>query len=295
MKTVIYLDVLLLVNFLMAWLLLRMAGLLSGQDASFRRLLAGSVLASLSALILFAPELPYALQLTYRISTAAVICFAVFGLRSWPQFLAGIGWYTALNLLVAGLALLYIFSTGSRLVQTANLAVYLRISPLVLVLLTGSCYLALNLLLRWLAPLQGLQTTAGLQLVLEDTPVHLRAMLDTGCRLKDPMTCLPVLLISYADAKPRLPAATAQFLEAWFDGKRTVQPPATVQLRMIPCTTAAGHTLLPGFAVGQIGLITGQGVQALGRSVVAFCPETLGSARCEALYGRDFLPSHSFV
>lgn len=295
MKTVIYLDVLLLVNFLIAWLLLRMAGLLSGQEARFRRLLAGSVLAALSALILFAPELPYAAQLVYRIGTAAVICFVTFGLRTWPQFLAGAGWYTALNLLAAGLALLYISRTGSRLVQTANLAVYLRISPLVLVLLTGLCYLALSLLLRWLAPLRGAQAAVGLQVVLEDTPLHLRAVLDTGCHLKDPMTCLPVLLISYADARARLPAATAQFLEAWFAGQRTAQPPAAMPLRMIPCSTAAGRTLLPGFAVAQIGLITGRGVQALGRTVVAFCPETLGSASCEALYGRDFLPQHSFV
>lgn len=295
MKTVIYLDVLLLVNFLMAWLLLNMAGLLSGQEAHGRRLLAGSLLAALSALILFAPELPYAAQLIYRAGTAALICYAAFGLRAWPQFLAGIGWYTALNLLAAGLALLYVSRTGSRLVQTANLTVYLRVSPLVLVLLTGLCYLVLNLLLRWLAPQRGLQATAGLQVVLEDTPLHLRAMLDTGCHLKDPMTCLPVLLISYADAKARLPAATAQFLEAWFAGRRTVQPPATMPLRMIPCSTAAGRTLLPGFAVEQIGLITVHGVQALGRTVVAFCPETLGSTSCEALYGRDFLPQHSFV
>ncbi len=292
MKTVVYLDILLLVNFLIGWLLLHMAGLLSGQAAGARRLLAGSALAALSALILFGPEMAYPWQLAYRLGTAALICRVTFGRRTRVQFLCGVCWYTALNLLAAGLALLYVYRTGSRLVQTANLAVYLRIPPLVLVGLTGVICLVLELLLRRPAALGGTAATVGLRVLLEDTPLTLRAMLDTGCHLKDPMTCLPVLLISYADAKPRLPQATADFLESWFAGKRTAQPPAAAALRMIPCATAAGHTLLPGFAVEQIGLITRQGVRALGRTVIAFCPETLGEG-CEALYGSDFLPQGS--
>ena len=55
MKTVIYLDVLLLVNFLIAYFLLLAAGLLTAQKAAFGRMILGSVLAAASSLILFAP------------------------------------------------------------------------------------------------------------------------------------------------------------------------------------------------------------------------------------------------
>ena len=50
-KTVIYLDVLLLVNFLVAYFLLQAAGLLSSQHAAFTRMVCASGIASLSALI----------------------------------------------------------------------------------------------------------------------------------------------------------------------------------------------------------------------------------------------------
>ena len=50
-KTVIYLDVLLLVNFLVAYFLLQAAGLLSSQHAAFSRMVCASGIASLSALI----------------------------------------------------------------------------------------------------------------------------------------------------------------------------------------------------------------------------------------------------
>ena len=73
MKTVIYLDVLLLVNFLVAYLLLQAAGVLTGQHAPFVRMLLGSACAAASALILFAPELAYPAQLAYKLATALAI------------------------------------------------------------------------------------------------------------------------------------------------------------------------------------------------------------------------------
>ena len=81
-KTVVYLDVLLLTNFLTAYLLLLAAGALSGQRAPFARMLAGSALAALSALILFAPEQPYPVQVAYKAATALGITAAAFGWRS---------------------------------------------------------------------------------------------------------------------------------------------------------------------------------------------------------------------
>ena len=95
--------------------------------------------------------------------------------------------------------------------------------------------------------------------------------------------------MSYPDAKSRLPAEVSAFLEDWFAGTRQVRPPGQSSLRLIPCNTAAQHSLLPGFAVGEIRLITPKGVLGLGRSAVAFAPQSFESDAYEALYGPDFL------
>ena len=131
-KTVIYLDVLLLVNFLVAYLLLQAAGVLTGQRAAFARMLTGSVCAAVSALILFAPELSYPVQIMYKLATALAIAALTFGWRDKLRLLAAACWYAALNILLAGLVVLIIFQTGTTLLQTGNLAVYLRVSPLLL-------------------------------------------------------------------------------------------------------------------------------------------------------------------
>ena len=200
-----YLDVLLLTNFLMAYFLLLAAGALSGQRAGFVRMLAGSGLAAMSSLILFAPPQPYLVQVVYKITTALAITAAAFGWRSKRRLVTVACWYAALNIALAGAVLLAVLRTGTRAADTANLTVYLRVSPLLLLALSGVCCgaveLGLRLLMRRDAPIK----TVGLEFELCSQPIRLRAAPDTGCHLRDPITCLPVLVVSYPDAKARLP------------------------------------------------------------------------------------------
>lgn len=289
MHTVIYLDVLLLTNFLIAYGLLGTAGVLAGVRAGFGRMVSACVLAALSALILFAPPLPYGWQVAYRLATALAIAAAAYAGRGWRRVAAAACWYAALNFLLAGLCLLVILRTGTGLLRTGNLAVYLRVSPLVLLVACGACSGAVWVVLRLLHAPSGPEQVQGLEMELCGCCVRVRGALDTGCHLKDPVTCLPVLLISYPGARSRLPEAVCVFLDAWFEGNAPAEPPPGTALRLIPCATAAGRAVLPGFAVGQIGIITRTGVLSLGRSAVAFTRQPFGGGEYEALYGRDFL------
>ena len=98
-----------------------------------------------------------------------------------------------------------------------------------------------------------------------------------------------MLVVSYPDAKARLQDAVNTFLDQWFAGATGADPPPGTRLRLVPCGTAAEKSLLPGFAVQGIGLITENGVLGLGRSAVVFAPRSFGSTAYEALYGSDFM------
>lgn len=217
-KTVIYLDVLLLVNFLVAYFLLQAAGLLSSQHAAFSRMVCASGIASLSALILFAPELSYPAQILYKILTACAVVGVAFGLQGLRRFVTAVCWYAALNILLAGLCIAVILRTGTPLLQTANLTVYLRISPVVLLLLSAASCGAVWLVLHFSGSTPQTTRTIGIEFELCGAPVRLRATLDTGCHLKDPVTCLPVLLISWPAAKGRLPGRVNAFFGAVVPG-----------------------------------------------------------------------------
>ena len=231
----------------------------------------------------------YPVQAAYKIATALGITAAAFGRRSLRRLLTAACWYAALNIALAGVVMLVMLNTGARWLDAANLTVYLHISPLLLLGLCGGCCAAVELGLRLLSRREPPVKTAGLEFELCGQLVRLRAALDTGCHLQDPLTCLPVLVVSYPDARARLPAAADAFLAQWFAGQDHAEPPPGTRLRLVPCGTAAEKGLLPGFAVQGISLITEKGVLGLGRSAVVFAPRSFGSTDYEALYGSDFM------
>lgn len=85
----------------------------------------------------------------YKLATALAIAALTFGWRDKLRLLAAACWYAALNILLAGLVVLIIFQTGTTLLQTGNLAVYLRVSPLLLLGLSGLCCGAVEVGLRF--------------------------------------------------------------------------------------------------------------------------------------------------
>lgn len=78
MKTVVFVDELLLVNFAAAAALLLGAGLLCGRSCTGLRLCAGSAAAAVSTLVLLAPPWPAPLAVLYKIASCCGVV-AVFG------------------------------------------------------------------------------------------------------------------------------------------------------------------------------------------------------------------------
>lgn len=191
----------------------------------------------------------------YKLATALAIAALTFGWRDKLRLLAAACWYAALNILLAGLVVLIIFQTGTTLLQTGNLAVYLRVSPLLLLGLSGLCCGAVEVGLRFFRRRPTKQETVGLEFELCGTCIHLRAMLDTGCHLTDPITCMPVLVVSLTDAGSRSAArGSAVFGRLVWPGGDKTDPPAGAQLRLIPCSTAASCSLLPALRCAISGL-----------------------------------------
>lgn len=103
MKTVVFVDELLLVNFAAAAALLLGAGLLCGRSCTGLRLCAGSAAAAASTLVLLAPPWPAPLAVLYKIASCCgvvAVCYGVSGARSFARLC---GWYAALNGLLRGL------------------------------------------------------------------------------------------------------------------------------------------------------------------------------------------------
>lgn len=286
MKTVIYLDVLLLVDFVIGYFLLRAAGMLTGTPLHFSRALLGGAGAALSSLILLAPPLPMSMQIGYQLLTALIIARVAFGWRSWATLLRQTLWYGLLNLLVAGLVLLAIQRWGVAALHTNNLAVYFNLSPLTLLLAVLSVYLCIRLgvlLFGEPPPTQGW----NLCLELPSKQLAVNACLDTGFLVQDPLTGGPVVLVSLPGVQARLPQTLSEFLNAYFAG---IEPAdVSFSVRLVPCRTVTGQQVLPGVEVRKLRLVRDRQKLEACRVTVAFTQQSLAAGEYDALFGRDLL------
>ena len=242
-KTVIYLDVLLLTNFALTLLFLLAAGLLAGVECRAGRLLLGGAAGAASSLALLAPEAPDAAALLYKVSTAALTVAAAYG---WPGsrcFARLVGWFCAGNLLLAGALLL----PGA---QTNNGCIYLPLSPGALLAGAGGVVLAVQGVLRFLG--RGGGQVFPARLTVADTALDVRAFCDTGFSVQEPLSGRAVVLVRL-DAVP-LPAGVRAYLDACLAGIGT-EPRPEWGVRFVPCQTVAGHCLLPALpaALGSNG------------------------------------------
>ena len=232
-KTVIYLDVLLLTNFALTLLFLLAAGLLAGVECRAGRLLLGGATGAASSLALLAPEAPDAAALLYKVSTAALTVAAAYGWPGGRCFARLVGWFCAGNLLLAGTLLL----PGA---QTNNGCIYLPLSPGALLAGAGGVVLAVQGVLRFLG--RGGGQVFPARLTVADTALDVRAFCDTGFSVQEPLSGRAVVLVRL-DAVP-LPAGVRAYLDACLAGVGA-EPRPEWGVRFVPCQTVAGHCLLP--------------------------------------------------
>lgn len=207
MKTVVFVDELLLVNFAAAAALLLGAGLLCGRCCTGLRLCVGSAAAAASTLALLAPPWPAPLAILYKIASCCgvvAVCYGVPGARSFARLC---GWYAALNGLLC--------CAGVYALLRGLLAVFGRPQR--------GCFAAV--------------------LHLAGAAVPVQAYHDTGFTLQDPLAGRRVVLVQYPPVRSRLPAPLRETLDSWFAAGAA--PPPGLGVQFVPCAAVTGHCLLP--------------------------------------------------
>ena len=252
MRTVIYLDVLLLVNFVVGAAFLLAAGLLCGACCSPLRLVGGAGAAAVSSLALLAPTAPWPLALTYKGTSAALCVVAAYGWQGARNTARLTAWFVLLNLTLTGA----LFLPGAA---CNNLSFYLPVSPgLLLASTAGVCGVVEGV--RHVLGRSG-PACFGAELSVAGRVVPLSVFCDTGFHLQEPLSGRTVVLVRFGAVQSRLPPALGTYLEQHFAGAAPLPVPA-LGVRLVPCTTVAGHCILPAVPASlcRTGSPAGQGM-----------------------------------
>ncbi len=207
----VYVDLLFAVNLMINTLLLAATAALAGERLRRLRLLSAAALGALYCVLMFFPQADWAFALGMRLATGAVMVWVgvpTHGL--WRYLRALLFFYVSLVTFGGGMYLFYTFTAaGARMVYSNG--IYYIDLPLWLLLALSFLFYGMIRLAAFLRqkqhPVEGL---VEVEIALDGAFRNVRALIDTGNSLQDPLTLAPVMIVEAAALEGCLPEELLQ-------------------------------------------------------------------------------------
>lgn len=203
METV-YVDILVLTNFIADYFLLLLTAFLSANEVKRLRLFLGAGAASLSSLLIFAPELNAFLEVLIRLAISLVIVLITFGFLNFRRYIKAVLIFYAANVILAGGAMLLwsLFAPNGLVVR--NGAVFYNISPILLIVTCAAVYLISLVVSRIISRRKSRGREYSVVLEFEGKKAEVKGIVDSGNMLRDVISGAPVIVCDYDKISPLL-------------------------------------------------------------------------------------------
>lgn len=281
-RLVVYVDVLLVVNLLIDYLLLLLTKAVLRKPVRRVRLLAGALIGAAYALTIFLPALPFPVYVLLHLAVLTAIVAAAFSLHGIRDFIKTACAFFGVNFLFAGLMLaLYLFYKPAQMLYQ-NGVVYFDLDIRLLLALTLLCYAALTVLTRLLRRKAPDDRLFDVVLCSGGKSIREKALLDTGHGLSDGFSDRTVVVAEPRVVRFLAPETISAFLA---DGA----PPtgAAPPVRLIPYASVGREGVLRAFLLDSVQTVRPACIQ---RSVwLAESPRPFAGGEYAVLLSADFL------
>lgn len=282
METGVYVDVLLVVNYVVNVLLISCTAKIAGRKARGRRIVAAALLGSVSSLTIFLPFIGFFVSLLLKLAVSAAVVLTAFRWLSAKAFFKELFLFFAVSFSFAGVMLGIWMAFRPKGMLYYNGIVYFDISAMTLMLTTVIAYGVLELISR-LTRAGRIKTTVYQTFVChQGRTASLKGLVDTGNSLREPFSGYPVMVCSLETAAPALPAET---VEAISNGAFQRGEDCGIPLRSIPYTDVGGGGMLPAFRPDYVQL--GSGGPQVRNVYVAISPRAVGGEAYDCILNPD--------
>ncbi|MBR0466118.1 MAG: sigma-E processing peptidase SpoIIGA [Clostridia bacterium] len=249
---VIYVDMLILINFVADYFLLKSTAAILKVFVPFWRMSLSALLASAVSLYIFLPEINLLLSLFIRIFFCFIIVLCAFGYRSKKQFLKAALCFSGLTLAFAGVlyAAFEIFSP--RGMHYNNTVAYFDISPLVFILSAAAFYIFVNIIDFFFSKKNSTKK-CEITLFASANRKNMSALLDSGNSLSDPLSDSAVIIVNKSD------------VEVLFDKAEEKR-----RFCVLPCSSVTGESMLEGYRLDKAEVTVSGKKTVLTKPIAAF-------------------------
>ena len=194
MKTVIYIDVLFIINFFMTFLILLVTSKISKSFYKMYRILLAATMGGVYSFVIFAEDMSIFVSFLGKIFSALVIVATAFSFKRVSTYLKTTLVYFFSSMLLLGVIIALWFILEPPGIVINNDCVYFDVSATVLILSGASAYFISCAVIRIYNHIALKKQIYLLKIYSEERCVNLYAFADTGNKLKEPFSDFPVII-----------------------------------------------------------------------------------------------------
>lgn len=270
MRTVIYVDILLVTNFLLNLLLLLTTAAFLKMKINIFRFLVGASVGAIYALIILAPSIGIILSLLSKLSVSICISCISFGGKTLRSITRQTAIYFIMSCVFAGLMLLIKTVFSSSYILVNNSASYFAVGFRQIVLIAAVSYLCLYIIIKKMHVHKTGRECYTVTLFCNEKQVTLNGFVDSGNGLYEPITQNPVSVVDYRSVCNLFPATICNFMKGELSQIHDEQDESwRKRLYVIPANFVVGEALLPAFRVDRMLLSNGERSCMLNGSLLA--------------------------
>ncbi len=214
MRVVIYVDILVLLNMLINFFLIKTTTYLCQCRPKTWRILLCSGVSGLFSLIIFLPQQPLYVEFGIKLLLAAAITLMLFGFQNKKAFAFRLFVFFTVNVVYAGAMLAIWLCLKPSFMVMQNGVLYLPLSPITLVVSCVFCYGAISLFEILTRKKKPAQNEFLAHVLLNGRQTVLRAFWDSGNQLIDLFSNLPVVVCHYQALLPLLDAPVKALVQS---------------------------------------------------------------------------------
>lgn len=244
----VYVDVLLIVNGFVNYLMLVISAKYLKFPPKRLRLLLASALGSLFSLKIFLPEIPLPFEFLLRAVMCAVISFTAFGFGNVKAFFRNSCVFFTVNLLFGGLMSAIFFFFNTEIMLYKNGAVYFDIDLKILAVTSVVSFAVINAVSMIISRKAPKDTICFVTVNMNEKAVSGRGFFDTGNGLREIFSGFPVIVAQYDALKSILPDEIKEYF-------KNMNIEATSEnIRLIPVQGVGEAEILPSFKPDSVKL-----------------------------------------
>lgn len=233
---VVYADILLTVNLIVDFILLKITLKILKITPKIKRILFACIVGSVFSLYIFLPQSPLLIELSVQFSMSCVLILICIGFGSFKRFIRAVTTLFCVTLIYGGsmIALWQLLKPSGMVIN--NSVVYFNISPLILISSTVLGYFLYIVFQKLFAVSSDTAKRCDVTLYAFGKNVGLTAIIDTGNSLTDIFSNSEIIIVDLSVAK-------TLFGEISIENN----PLLATRYRSIPCHTVSGGSIMDSF------------------------------------------------